>query len=385
MGTLRAFFAELGGFFANIPRNGPRLFRGVGAILGDLPKSVRRFFSIQSQGAASGTSSRQTQVLIGKVGVVVCLCLALLYLIFTSGILSGGGGSPAAAPSASRSGASPSASSSAVVAASPAPLCPTNPAATATPLPSEKPPLSVGDPCSYLSGLVMNYPSALDPTTPVADSGVSLVANLIAIDGGGLLPTTGNQQTVTADQGGAFSFAPSAGTSWRVSLSVPSTVNPGQKVSYPVTVVQTGFSGDYGPAWAPPCTASSTQGQDATFHFASDTRLVLVVSVCPNNVILANAVSQPIPRIAVVNPTPVTYYNPVSVMLNYSSQLRYARVAAAALRVQETGSGVGTDILLPLALLLITAIWGAAAYWIHRRMYNLDRIPEAHYVEEEDL
>jgi len=385
MGALRAFFSGLGAFLGNIPRNGPRLLRGVGAILGDLPKSARRFFSIQRQGAEGGASSRQTQVLVGKVGLVACLGVALLYLIFTSGILGGGGGSPAAAPSASESGVPPSASSSAVAAASPSPLCPTNPAATATPLPSTAPPLSVGEPCSYLSGLVVNYPSALDPTTPVADSGVTLVANLIAIDGGGLLPTTGNQQVVTSDQGGTFSFAPGVGTAWRISFVVPSTVNPGQKVSYPVTVVQTGFSGDYGPAWAPPCTASSAQGQDATFHFASDTRLVLVLSVCPNNVILANAVSQPIPRIAVVNPSPVTYYNPISVMLNYSSQLRYARVADAARRVQETGSGVGTDILLPLALLLITALWGAAAYWVHRRMYNLDRIPEAHYVEEEDL
>jgi hypothetical protein len=349
--------------------------------LGDLPQSARRFFSIQGQSAESGASNRQTQILVGKVGLAACLCLALLYLIFTSGILGGGGVSPASGPSASGSGALPSASS--IAAASPAPLCSTNPAATATPLPSTNPPLSVGDPCSYLSGLVVNYPSALNPTTPAANSGATLVANLLAIDGGGLLPTTGNQQIVTSDQAGAFSFAPGAGTAWRIFFSVPSTVNPGQKVSYPVTVVQTGFSGDYGPGWAPPCTASSAQGQDATFHFGPDARLVLVVSVCPDNVILANAVSQSIPRIAVVNPTPVTYYNPVSVMLNYSSQLRYARVAAAALRVQETGAGVGTDILLPLALLLITAVWGAAAYWVHRRMYNLDRIPEAHYVEEE--
>ena len=384
MGTLRAFFSGLGGFLGSIPHNGPRLFRGIGVIAGDLPRSARHFFSIQGQGAASGASNRQTQILVGKVGVVACLCVALLFLLFTSGILGGGSSSSANGPTGSpATSASPLASG--VAASSPTPLCPTNPAATATPLPSSVPPADVGDPCSYLSGLIVNYPSALDPTAPVADSGQTLAANLIAIDGGGLLPTTGNRQVVTSDQGGAFSFAPGAGTSWRISFSVPSTVNPGQKVAYPVTVVQTGFSGDYGPAWAPPCTASGAQGQDATFHFAPDTRLVLVISICPDNVLLANAVSAPIPRIAVVNPTPVTYYNPVSVMLNYSSQLRYARVAAAARRVLETGSGVGTDILLPLALLLITAVWGAAAYWVHRRMYNLDRIPEAHYVEEEEI
>jgi hypothetical protein len=154
-------------------------------------------------------------------------------------------------------------------------------------------------------------------------------------------------------------------------------------IDYPITVVAASSGSNFGPASAPPCSDAGALGEDASFHFAGDVRVVLAISVCPGPVLLANVAQIDIPRVAVVAPTPQVFYNPVNVMLNFSSELRYSEVAATAKSVADMGSGNGSDLLIPFLLLAVTAVWAAATYWIKARMYNLDRLPQAYFVEED--
>jgi hypothetical protein len=259
--------------------------------------------------------------------------------------------------------------------------CDTAPVATPTPDPSASPQPSAGNPCAYLSGVVVFYNSATDPTLPAPLDGQSLSAVLTNIDGGGRLPADSLRNTVSANDG-TFSLPVYTGGSWRVYYSRP--VNGGVQ-SFPITVVNVlnnPPAAPFGPDWAPACDAGGATNQDASFHFAGDTRLVMAISVCPA-AILANVISIEIPRIPFVAASAPPVYNPVSVTLNFASRLRYTVAVAQTERIAQVQSGSSGSLTLPLLLLAGTILWGSLAYWIKVRMRDIDKMPEARLEDDQ--
>jgi hypothetical protein len=229
--------------------------------------------------------------------------------------------------------------------------------------------------------VVVVYNSATNPTLAQPLAGQSLSAVLTNVDGGGRLPADSLRNTVSSGDG-TFSLPIYTGGSWRVYYSRP--VNGGVQ-AFPITVVNVldhPPATPFGPDWAPACDAGGATNQDASFHFAGDTRLVMAISVCPS-AILASVVSIEIPRIPFVVASAPPAYNPVSITLNFASRLRYTVAVAQAERIAQVQSGSSGSLTLPLLLLLGTLLCGSLAYWIKVRMRDIDKIPEARLEDDQ--
>jgi hypothetical protein len=355
----------------NRPGGAVKFFTGFGMLLRGIPVRVGNFFRIRPGTGAGGRSSRDTQILVGKIGIVVCVLVAVVFVVFGMGLFS------SSTPVTITPGSAAPSASGAIVANH----CDTAPVATPSPEPSATPVPIIGDPCSYLSGIVVIYNSAADPSAAAPIGGQSISAALTNIDGGGRLPADSLRNT-SSNTNGQFSLPVYTGGSWRVFYSRP--VNGGVTQSFPITVISVldgPPSAVYGPGWAPSCDSATSGGQDASFHFAGDTRLVMAISVCPS-AIIATVVSIEIPRIPFVEPSVPPVYNPVSVTLNFANELRYSVAVAQADRIAQIQSGSSGSLLPPALLLAGTALWAGLAYWVKVRMRNIDKMPEARFDDD---
>ena len=348
-----------------------KFFTGIGVLLRGIPDRVGDFFRVRPGISSPSRSSHDTQILVGKIGIAVCAAVGVAFVVFGMGLFSSS--TPVII---TQSSTTPVASGVSAVN-----RCDTAPVATPTIEPSASAASVAGDPCAYLSGIVATYNSTTDPTAAQPLGGQSLSATLTNIDGGGRLPPDSLRDTSSATNG-TFSLPIYTGGSWRVFYSSPD--NSGGTQSFPITVVSVldhPPSSTFGLGWAPSCDAASSGGQDASFHFAGDTRLVMAISVCPS-AIIATVVSIDIPRIPFIESSAPPAYNPVSVTLNFASRLHYTVALAQADRIAQIQSGNSGSLLLPAILLAGTALWAALAYWIKARMRNIDKMPEARFEDE---
>jgi hypothetical protein len=128
----------------------------------------------------------------------------------------------------------------------------------------------------------------------------------------------------------------------------------------PIRIVATNVNGTGPLDWAPSCSLADRPATDAIFHFASDKRLFLSLSICPSDatgtpVILAAAILLDIPRVAIAAPTVAPVLNPIVATWNYSQRLSYHLVADNVTKNVIGQAAVGDEgsLLLPLILLLI--------------------------------
>jgi len=152
----------------------------------------------------------------------------------------------------------------------------------------------------------------------------------------------------------------------------------------PIRIVATNINGDNPLDWAPSCSLIDRPATDAIFHFASDKRLFLSLSICPKDaagapVILASAILLDIPRVAVIAPTAAPVLNPIVATWNYSQRLSYHLIADNATKnvVGQAAAGNEGSLLLPLICLLMTLLLGSFTYYVRLRMKDLERLPEA--------
>ena len=350
----------------NLPRAAGRTIIGTKNLTLDFFK-VKKTKAAPDSFAARDERAQHNRELLAKVVLVGCTLVIAYAILFAWHLVSTGGGPNSTTPN-------PSAS----VSASPTPgiQCTTAPAATPLPSNTPAPGALKGDPCSYVSGVVLDRTN-LDDSLAHVTSGVSIRAALISVDGSTILPPN-SLSTANSDNGGNFSV-PSvySGATWRFMTN-------GTSGPIPIRIVATNINGDNPLDWAPSCSLIDRPATDAIFHFANDKRLFLSLSVCPKDatgapVILASAILLDIPRVTIVAPTTAPVLNPIVATWNYSQRLSYHLIADSVTKnvVGQAQAGNEGSLLLPLILLLVTLLLGSFTYYVRLRMKDLERLPEA--------
>jgi flagellar basal body-associated protein FliL len=350
----------------NLPRAAGRTIVGGKNLALDFFK-VKKTKATPNSFAARDEQAQHNRELLAKIVLIVCTLVIAYVVLFAWHLVSTGGGTSATTPN-------PSAS----VLPSPTPgiQCVTAPAAT--PVPSNTPAAgsTKGDPCSYASGVVVDRTNPDDSLAHVS-AGLSIRTALISIDGSTILPPN-SLYVVKSDNAGNFSVLPAyAGAAWRFMIN-------GANGPIPIRIVATNVNGDNPLDWTPSCSLASRPATDAIFHFASDKRLFLSLSICPSDatgtpVILAAAILVDIPRVAIVAPSVAPVLNPIVATWNYSQRLSYHLIADSVTKNvigQATAANEGS-LLLPLILLLVTLLLGSFTYYVRLRMKDLERLPGA--------
>jgi hypothetical protein len=352
----------------NLPRAAGRTLVGTKNLALDFLK-VKKTKGPADSFAARDERAQHNRELLAKIVLVVCTLVIAYVVLFAWHLVSagGGGGTGSTTPNPS-----------ATVLPSPTPgiQCTTAPAAT--PVPSNTPAAGSikGDPCSYASGVVVDRTNPDDSLAHVS-ANTSIRAALISVDGSTILPPN-SLYTAKSDNGGNFSVLSAyASASWRFMVN-------GASGPIPVRIVATNVNGDNPLDWSPSCSLAARPATDAIFHFASDKRLFLSLSICPPDatgtpVILASAILVDIPRVAIVAPTTAPVLNPIVATWNYSQRLSYHLIADSLTKnvIGQAAAANEGSLLLPLILLSITLLLGSFTYYVRLRMKDLERLPEA--------
>ena len=67
-----------------------KFFAGLGLLLKSIPARVSNFFRVRPGTSAVPRSNREIQILVGKIGLVACGLVALVFIVFSLGIFGGG-------------------------------------------------------------------------------------------------------------------------------------------------------------------------------------------------------------------------------------------------------------------------------------------------------